>query len=61
MGSNIAQNGASDFCLNSGPQIIGWFMELTPMDEFLLYESLSKSEYFIIIDSLKEYQKTNRT
>ena len=59
MGSNIAQNGASDFCLRiPGPQIMGWFMELTPMDNSYEYESLSKSEYFNeIIDSLKEYRR----
>ena len=41
-----------------GPQIIGWFQELTPLDTSMSYESLSKSEYFNeIIDSLKEYEE----
>lgn len=40
----------------SGPQIMGWFQEFTPLDTSLQYESLSESEYFNdIVDSLKEY------
>jgi hypothetical protein len=39
-----------------GPQIIGWFQELTPLDTSMSYESFSKSEYFNeIVDLLKEY------
>ena len=59
MGCHTEQSASSNFCLRiPGPQIMGWFMELTPVDESCEYESLSKSEYFNeIIDSLKEYRR----
>lgn len=40
-----------------GPQIVGWFMQLTPDDKSYDYKPLSGSETFgTIIDSLKEYK-----
>ena len=41
-----------------GPQIIGWFMQLTPKDQSHEYIKLSGSETFTkIIDSLKDYKQ----
>ncbi len=41
-----------------GPQIIGWFMQLTPEDKSSQYVQLSGSEQFNkIIDTLKDYRQ----
>ena len=41
-----------------GPQIIDWFMQLTPKDNSDVYKSLSGSETFTkIINSLKDYKQ----
>lgn len=41
-----------------GPQILGWFMELTPEDKASDYVQLSGSEHFNkIIDALKDYRR----
>lgn len=45
-----------------GPQIMGWFQSLTPLDNSKQYESLSESAYFNdIVDSLKEYNDKLKT
>ncbi len=41
-----------------GPQILGWFMEMTPEDRSTNYESLSKSEFFNdVMAALKDYRE----
>lgn len=41
-----------------GPQVIGWFMQLTPEDQSSQYVQLSGSEQFNkIIDTLKDYRQ----
>lgn len=59
MGYDKSQDGTVNFYMRiPGPQILGWFMELTAKDESSAYESLSKSEYFNeIIDNLKVYRE----
>ncbi len=41
-----------------GPQILGWFLEMTPEDRSTNYESLSKSEFFNdVMAALKDYRE----
>lgn len=52
----LSENEAQFILRIPGPQILGWFQELTAKDKSGRYESLSGSEYFEgIIDSLKTY------
>lgn len=59
MGYNKSSDGTVNFYMRiPGPQILGWFMELTAKDNASDYESLSKSDYFTdIMAALKDYRK----
>lgn len=59
MGYNQSSDGTVNFYMRiPGPQILGWFMELTAKDNASKYESLSKSNYFTdIMAALKDYRE----
>ncbi len=59
MGYDKSSNGNVNFYMRiPGPQILGWFMELTAKDNASDYQSLSKSEYFTdIMSALKDYRE----
>ena len=59
MGYNKSSDGTVNFYMRiPGPQILGWFMELTAKDKASDYESLSKSDYFTdIMAALKDYRE----
>ncbi|MDE6787877.1 MAG: hypothetical protein K2J47_00965 [Ruminococcus sp.] len=59
MGYNNGSDGTVNFYMRiPGPQILGWFMELTAKDNASKYESLSKSNYFTdIMAALKDYRE----
>ena len=59
MGYNKSSDGTVNFYMRiPGPQILGWFMELTAKDNASDYESLSKSDYFTdIMVALKDYRE----
>lgn len=59
MGYNKSSDGTVNFYMRiPGPQILGWFMELTAKDNASDYESLSKSNYFTdIMAALKDYRE----
>ncbi len=58
MGYVKESNGTMSFYIRiPGPQILGWFMEMTPEDRSTKYESLSKSAIFSdIMAALKDYR-----
>ena len=62
MGYQTDSAGTMNFYIRiPGPQILGWFMEMTPKDNASDYASLSKSEYFTdIMTALKEYRERLR-
>ncbi|MDE6519194.1 MAG: hypothetical protein K2K91_01880 [Ruminococcus sp.] len=59
MGYDKGSDGTVNFYMRiPGPQILGWFMELTAKDNASDYMSLSKSNYFTdIMAALKDYRK----
>lgn len=62
MGYQTDSAGTMNFYIRiPGPQILGWFMEMTPKDNASDYASLSKSEYFTdIMMALKDYREKLR-
>ncbi len=62
MGYQNDSNGSLNFYIRiPGPQILGWFMEMTPKDNASDYQSLSKSEYFNdIMSAMKDYREKMR-
>lgn len=59
MGYSQDSTGTTSFYIRiPGPQILGWFSEMTPKDNAEDYQSLSKSGYFTeIMDALREYRE----
>lgn len=59
MGYSQDSTGTISFYIRiPGPQILGWFSEMTPKDNAEDYQSLSKSGYFTeIMDALREYSQ----
>lgn len=59
MGYQKESTGTLNFYIRiPGPQILGWFMEMTPKDNASDYVSLSKSEYFTdVMTALKNYRE----
>ena len=59
MGYSSDKEGTTNFYIRiPGPQILGWFSEMTPKDNAQDYQSLSKSGYFTeIMDAIREYRE----
>jgi len=59
MGYDKSTDGTVNFYMRvPGPQILGWFMELTARDNASDYKSLSNSDYFTdIMAALKDYRE----